>query len=1078
MEEFGGGSSSYYKDFDWRAPAIVLGFVSLESLGFSGIATNLVIYLSRILCENNASIATSITAWTGTSYFTPFIGAVLADSYFGSYRMIFFSSLIYLAGMSVITLSALLPSLKPFSSNGYSCTSAIEAQKLLFYSGLYLIAFGSGGVKSSLLPFGASQFDDENPTERLKKESFFNWFYFCINVGTLISSTLIVWIQEDVSWAVGYGLSTLCIAAALGCFLVGRAIYKLREPGGSPLKRILQVIVASFRKANLKAPVDAASLYEVPDEISNIQGKQTLPHTEDYKFLDKAAIISDSDSEDGFNVSSWRLCTITQVEELKLLLRLFPIWLTSIVYSVAYAQMYTTFVEQGRAMDTKVGSFSVPPASLYAFEVVSVMLWVLLCNTLIADILRNYSCRLSHLQRIGVGYFLMILALAIAATVEGNRLKGVENGNRISILWQLPQYFVLGGSEVFSCIAQLALFYEQGPGTMRSMCTAISLLAVSLGNYLSSVVIMVVRFATKTGGGPGWIPDNLDEGHLDYFFWWLAGVCAVNFISYLACARRFNLKEDETSRDYKEEASSKSYKVTQLQHKPSDWRAPAIILGFECLDSTAFNGIATNLVVYLHTVLHGNNASNAANVTTWFGTSYFTPILGAIIADTYWGNYKTIFVSLVLYLLGMVLITLSPFAAAATSVTNGAQILVFYSGLYLVAFGSGGLRSALLPFGADQFDDNNPLDREKKSPFFSWFYVCMVFGSITSGTIIVWIQENIDWALGFGISTLCIALALGGFLSGTPTYRLLMPSGSPLKNICQVLVASLRKINLEVPADSSLLYEPNDETLHNSKQSKLAHTDEFRFLDKAAIINGSDLKGSNPKNSWKVCTVTQVEELKILLRLVPIWLTSIIYAAAYTQINTTFIQQGSVMNTKINSFFVPPASLVSFETVGVVAWVLLYNKYISPIIRKQLLHGSELSQLNRMGIGRFLIIIAMAIAALVETKRLDSVRNGEVISIIWQLPQYFVLAGSEVFSFITQLEFFYSQAPDSMKSICTSFALLAISLGSYLSSLIVTIVAVTTTTGGRPGWIPDDLNDGRLDYYFWSLTVLCAFNFI
>ncbi|XP_020083670.1 protein NRT1/ PTR FAMILY 8.3-like [Ananas comosus] len=543
MEEFGGGSSSYYKDFDWRAPAIVLGFVSLESLGFSGIATNLVIYLSRILCENNASIATSITAWTGTSYFTPFIGAVLADSYFGSYRMIFFSSLIYLAGMSVITLSALLPSLKPLSSNGYSCTSAIEAQKLLFYSGLYLIAFGSGGVKSSLLPFGASQFDDENPTERLKKESFFNWFYFCINVGTLISSTLIVWIQEDVSWAVGYGLSTLCIAAALGCFLVGRAIYKLREPGGSPLKRILQVIVASFRKANLKAPVDAASLYEVPDEISNIQGKQTLPHTEDYKFLDKAAIISDSDSEDGLNVSSWRLCTITQVEELKLLLRLFPIWLTSIVYSVAYAQMYTTFVEQGRAMDTKVGSFSVPPASLYAFEVVSVMLWVLLCNTLIADILRNYSCRLSHLRRIGVGYFLMILALAIAATVEGNRLKGVENGNRISILWQLPQYFVLGGSEVFSYIAQLALFYEQGPGTMRSMCTAISLLAVSLGNYLSSVVIMVVRFATKTGGGPGWIPDNLDEGHLDYFFWWLAGVCAVNFISYLACARRFNLKE-------------------------------------------------------------------------------------------------------------------------------------------------------------------------------------------------------------------------------------------------------------------------------------------------------------------------------------------------------------------------------------------------------------------------------------------------------------------------------------------------------------------------------------------------------
>jgi peptide/histidine transporter 3/4 len=80
-------------------------------------------------------------------------------------------------------------------------------------------------------------------------------------------------------------------------------------------------------------------------------------------------------------------------------------------------------------------------------------------------------------------------------------------------------------------------------------------------------------------------------------------------------------------------------------------KAPMVVLGFECLESTAFNGISTNLVMYLETVLHGSNLASASNVTMWFGTSYLTPIFGAIIADAFWGNYNTILVSLTIYLL-------------------------------------------------------------------------------------------------------------------------------------------------------------------------------------------------------------------------------------------------------------------------------------------------------------------------------------------------------------------------------------------------------------------------------------------
>jgi len=73
--------------------------------------------------------------------------------------------------------------------------------------------------------------------------------------------------------------------------------------------------------------------------------------------------------------------------------------------------------------------------------------------------------------------------------------------------------------------------------------------------------------------------------------------------------------------------------------------------GLECLESMAFNGIATNLVVYLLSVLHGGIASSASTVSLWYGTSFFVPMLGAAIADTCLGNYKTILISLIMYLI-------------------------------------------------------------------------------------------------------------------------------------------------------------------------------------------------------------------------------------------------------------------------------------------------------------------------------------------------------------------------------------------------------------------------------------------
>jgi MFS family permease len=191
----------------------------------------------------------------------------------------------------------------------------------------------------------------------------------------------------------------------------------------------------------------------------------------------------------------------------------------------------------------------------------------------------------------------------------------------------------------------------------------------------------------------------------------------------------------------------------------------------------------------------------------------------------------------------MVLVTVGAFIPSAPALcslnpcppSEGTQNVIFFSGLYLTAVGCGGVRSALLPLGADQFNHENGLDMQKRRNFFSLFYISVIFGVITSGTIVVWIQENVSWAIGYGIATTCIALALVGFVVGTPTFRRREPSGSSAKSIFQVIVAAYKHRSLALPADSSLLYEATSKSIHKS-ESKLAHTDDFRYCTACFVL--------------------------------------------------------------------------------------------------------------------------------------------------------------------------------------------------------------------------------------------------
>ncbi|XP_058731210.1 protein NRT1/ PTR FAMILY 8.3-like isoform X2 [Vicia villosa] len=268
---------------NWRACPFILGNECCERLAFFGITTNLVTYLTTKLHEGNVSAARNVSVWQGTCYLTPLIGAVLADGYWGRYWTIAIFSMIYFVGMSILTISASVPSLKPAECSGSVCPPASPLQYYLFYFGLYVIALGTGGVKACVSSFGADQFDETDPKERARKASFFNWYYFSIMIGAIVSCTFIVWVQDNAGWGLGFGIPALFMGLSVGSFFLGTSLYRFQIPRGSPITRVSQVVLASIRKRNLVVPEDSSLLYEMPDKKSGVEGSRKLMHHDDLR---------------------------------------------------------------------------------------------------------------------------------------------------------------------------------------------------------------------------------------------------------------------------------------------------------------------------------------------------------------------------------------------------------------------------------------------------------------------------------------------------------------------------------------------------------------------------------------------------------------------------------------------------------------------------------------------------------------------------------------------------------------------------------------------------------------------------
>lgn len=550
--DYRGNPANKKKTGTWKACPFILGNEFCERLAYYGMSSNLVTYFNERLNEQTSVAANNTLNWSGTCYITPLLGAFLADSYLGRFWTIAVFSTIYAIGMTFLTLTASVPGLKPTCRPNEGC-HATDAQKAAFFFALYTIALGTGGIKSCVSTYGADQFDDADEGEKKKKASFFNWFYLSINVGALIAGSVLVWVQENVSWGLGFGIPAVAMAIAILSFFSGTRLYRNQKPGGSPLTRIAQVVMAAVRKRRVQVPADKALLYEVADAESVIKGSRKLDHTEDFRFFDKAAVEIETDNIKD-SVNAWRLCTVTQVEELKAIIRLLPIWATGIMFSAVYSQMGSLFVLQGQKMDRRLApsTFKIPSATLSIFDTISVIIWVPIYDRIIVPVARKFTGHpngITQLQRMGIGLVISIFSMLSAGLVELVRLRIVRTHDDyqldavpMSVFWQVPQYFLIGCAEVFTFIGQLEFFYEQAPDAMRSLSSALSLTTVALGNYLSSLLVTIVTKVSTRHGNLGWIPDNLNYGHLHYFFWLLAILSVINLGAFLLISKWYTYK--------------------------------------------------------------------------------------------------------------------------------------------------------------------------------------------------------------------------------------------------------------------------------------------------------------------------------------------------------------------------------------------------------------------------------------------------------------------------------------------------------------------------------------------------------
>ncbi|CAK7340407.1 unnamed protein product [Dovyalis caffra] len=263
----------------FRATIFIYGMVALDNMGFVANMVSLVLYFMAVMNFNVANSANNLTNLMGATFLLTLLGGFISDSYLNRLHTVLIFGFLEIVALMLITIQAHSKHMHPPACGKPSCVKGGIA--FMLYFSLYLLALGAGGVRGALPALGADQFDEKDPEEAKSLATYFNWMTLSTVIGAVVGVTGIVFLSMFHGWWKGFLVSTLASFLGFVILAAGKPFYRLRQPGESPIMRIIQVVVLAFRNRQLPLP-KAEELYEI-NEKETVAYEGKLEHTEQFR---------------------------------------------------------------------------------------------------------------------------------------------------------------------------------------------------------------------------------------------------------------------------------------------------------------------------------------------------------------------------------------------------------------------------------------------------------------------------------------------------------------------------------------------------------------------------------------------------------------------------------------------------------------------------------------------------------------------------------------------------------------------------------------------------------------------------
>jgi POT family proton-dependent oligopeptide transporter len=404
-------------------------------------------------------------------YFFPLLGGWLSDRFYGKYNTVFWLSLVYVAG--------------------HACLALFEDNRTGFYTGLFLIALGSGGIKPLVSAFVGDQFDRSN--KHLAKVVY-DAFYWTINFGSFFASLLMPRILDAYGPSIAFGIPGILMAIATVIFWAGRRKYVHMPPAAPNPHSFLRVVRSAVfapgggtgtTVAIAGAVLAVASLFLIP-----VMGF-VEPVLIAIGLLIAGAGIGASLQLDRARATH----PDEAVDGVRAVLRILIVFALVTPFWSLFDQKASTWIIQGREMVMPHDQWWWPswlvttPAQMQALNPIMVMLLIPFNNLVLYPALRRMGFEVTALKRMGWGIAFSGLAWVVAGWLQ----LSIDGGDPTSLAWQILPYLLLTFGEVLVSATGLEFAYSQAPQAMKGVIMSFWLLSVSYGNLWVLLTNAAVR---------------------------------------------------------------------------------------------------------------------------------------------------------------------------------------------------------------------------------------------------------------------------------------------------------------------------------------------------------------------------------------------------------------------------------------------------------------------------------------------------------------------------------------------------------------------------------------------------------